>query len=396
MLHCRCCAPVGRVGMTTTVSTCGKCESEVQPDDNFCQECGTALSVPGAADEAVEPVKQAVLTCLNCGAQHERQTRVCGTCGCLMSQMGVYTTAVKTLPQAPLRGIPPRSPRWNVSAGAGSRPVQAGRSQLQSPLLQRVTQAPVNPPASAQPGRAGWERIAAAAAVVLLTGAAGLWRLLSGKQVDVSIPPQAAALKEQSKPVAEQSPGKAGDRTGTSQVVPADRDPGAAAAAVAAEEQAVTKKLAATDNPAVTANRPVTPTTPSAAMPSDAGASRSLADRPEQTPRAAGEAPGERQTATSEPGRTDEIRTEAPAASGGHPAWLTPGTDAASAQAGGSGIESGAAPERTVKFNDADVAKYNRLLAGYFSAARLSGPDSAAGREPPTFKEWIQQGKPNF
>ncbi|HEY9870185.1 MAG TPA: hypothetical protein V6D08_13545, partial [Candidatus Obscuribacterales bacterium] len=55
-------------------------------------------------------------------------------------------------------------------------------------------------------------------------------------------------------------------------------------------------------------------------------------------------------------------------------------------------------------YTDEDVARYHSLLAEYFSAQR-SGAHAAArdgaeagssGKEPPTFKEWLEAGRPEF
>ncbi len=82
--------------MATGKRTCSNCRSEVVPDDNFCQECGLLLqTVP-------ETAVQAILTCLNCGCQHEEDSKICTSCGSLMSDVGVYTTAVRAAPQAEL------------------------------------------------------------------------------------------------------------------------------------------------------------------------------------------------------------------------------------------------------------------------------------------------------
>ncbi len=43
-----------------------------------------------------------------------------------------------------------------------------------------------------------------------------------------------------------------------------------------------------------------------------------------------------------------------------------------------------------------DVARYNELLAGYFSQDRHPHNGSAVAQDPPSFKEWIGSGKPDF
>jgi hypothetical protein len=44
-------------------------------------------------------------------------------------------------------------------------------------------------------------------------------------------------------------------------------------------------------------------------------------------------------------------------------------------------------------FSHNDVARYNALLAGYFSA---SGGSDGELREPLSFREWVEKGKPKF
>jgi hypothetical protein len=49
----------------------------------------------------------------------------------------------------------------------------------------------------------------------------------------------------------------------------------------------------------------------------------------------------------------------------------------------------------TTKFEANDIAKYNELLAGYFS--HVHQPQKATNAlEPPSFKEWMDSGKPDF
>jgi hypothetical protein len=55
-------------------------------------------------------------------------------------------------------------------------------------------------------------------------------------------------------------------------------------------------------------------------------------------------------------------------------------------------------------YTDTDVARFNELLADYFSEERLATRRTikdglgveAKNQEPPSFKEWINQGKPDF
>jgi hypothetical protein len=47
----------------------------------------------------------------------------------------------------------------------------------------------------------------------------------------------------------------------------------------------------------------------------------------------------------------------------------------------------------TPKFSESEISRYNRQLAAYF-AKQNAGSD--AGAEPPSFKEWLRQGKPTF
>jgi hypothetical protein len=55
-----------------------------------------------------------------------------------------------------------------------------------------------------------------------------------------------------------------------------------------------------------------------------------------------------------------------------------------------------------VKYSDADVAQYNKLLAEYFIASQTTSDParqqsgSAESKSPPSLKEWLEQGRPAF
>ncbi|MGH9548223.1 MAG: hypothetical protein ACRD3W_02565 [Terriglobales bacterium] len=53
------------------------------------------------------------------------------------------------------------------------------------------------------------------------------------------------------------------------------------------------------------------------------------------------------------------------------------------------------AARKETAFAQKDLARYNELLAGYFSRGMTRKP-AAKTIEPPTFKEWVGQGKPSF
>jgi hypothetical protein len=46
------------------------------------------------------------------------------------------------------------------------------------------------------------------------------------------------------------------------------------------------------------------------------------------------------------------------------------------------------------KFSESEISRYNKLLARYF--IEHSKPGAEAGSEPPSFKEWLKQGKKAF
>ena len=68
-----------------------------------------------------------------------------------------------------------------------------------------------------------------------------------------------------------------------------------------------------------------------------------------------------------------------------------------------SSTESGASTKSVRKYSDSEVAHYNKLLAEFFSSshpasdrveARKTG--GAEALDPPSLKEWLDKGKPNF
>lgn len=70
-----------------------------------------------------------------------------------------------------------------------------------------------------------------------------------------------------------------------------------------------------------------------------------------------------------------------------------------SGETGSAGAEGTAAPETAPaeapipKFSESEVSKYNHMLGSYFSKHQ---GQHETGTEPPSFKEWIRQGKPAF
>ena len=48
------------------------------------------------------------------------------------------------------------------------------------------------------------------------------------------------------------------------------------------------------------------------------------------------------------------------------------------------------------KFSESEISRYNRLLARYFVTHNGKAADDTAASEPPSFKEWLKQGKKAF
>lgn len=118
---------------------CPVCGAETDPGDSFCQDCGYKLEVRARTDPESRP-PAAFWTCLNCGRQQEPGAQLCSHCGSTMADVGVFTTSRA-------RAIKPGS----ASSGTGeelplvSQPTPdveaaAQRKVFSSPILERSIQ----------------------------------------------------------------------------------------------------------------------------------------------------------------------------------------------------------------------------------------------------------------
>ena len=134
--------------MVTGLTTCGRCRVPVEPDDDFCQECGFHLAASRKPKLQPPAALKAVLTCLNCGAQHEDSTQFCESCGSRMSDMGVYTTTVRAVRLDP-SGEHHSSAAVRLAAsmrppsGAANRPADAINWQPPGPNIHPAVEARV-------------------------------------------------------------------------------------------------------------------------------------------------------------------------------------------------------------------------------------------------------------
>lgn len=76
--------------------TCTQCRAQVSAEDSYCQECGLELANTVPLLAGFKPA-QRLLSCLGCGAQYEKAMSFCGSCGSSMKESGVYTSASRFL-----------------------------------------------------------------------------------------------------------------------------------------------------------------------------------------------------------------------------------------------------------------------------------------------------------
>lgn len=403
--------------MSAGARVCPQCRVLAGPDDNFCQDCGSALPAGQATATpnqekkrhlACEPV--AVLTCLNCGAQHEQSTPRCRSCLSLMSDMGVYTTTVRAVSLSP-QGAPPAvgqrtGTRASASSAGAPKPAPVRRHTLGSPILRRGQ----SRPSSGQTGVGRRREISrplvdlATGLVVLAFGAAFMWRLI---ELDNPRPGPSGAGK-----LAEVKSAVAGNRL--------DEAINTLEAISLVHAGRLTQEERLLLNATLYAR--------AQSLADRKCYNLALADLLRITP------PFERQAEVTdrvrqyyEFVRQDMVRTikrNVPGASAsravdaaasrpfartpesGDPAGKEkPSSERAVSLASKSvDASAGTAVKSAPNYTDEDVALYHSLLAQYFSPQRSGGQAAAragdeAGsnqREPPTFKEWLEAGRPQF
>lgn len=141
------------------------------------------------------------------------------------------------------------------------------------------------------------------------------------------------------------------------------------------------------------------PDSPSDSSGSQSSGQQSSSLQSHDSPSSALQSPAQRSPASQSSSLTPPAtQSSLPITNANHPAEA-----AATARNGGA---SGAGARTKWHYCDADVARYNKLLADYFSSARPAArraglTDEEHGtetvnREPPSLKEWLDQGKPNF
>lgn len=399
--------------MSAGARVCPQCRVPAGTEDNFCQDCGSTL--PGAAparekerNQACEPV--AVLTCLNCGAQHEESTPRCRSCLSLMSDMGVYTTTVRAV-RLSLPGVRPEvrqraGTRATSSSPGAPQPAPVRRHTLESPILRRGHAQP-------SPGRTGTARRSiisrllidlSTGLVVLAFGAVFIWRLI---ELDNPRPRPSGAGK-----LAEVRSAVAGNRL--------DEAINALEAISLAHTGGLAKEEKALLNEALYARAQsladrkyynlaladllrITPPFEREAEVTDKVRQYYEFVRKDmvQTGRRkatsgstgkAGDAAASRQ-GTQTPESGDPTRAEKPSSEG-----------AVSLASSSADASAGTAVKPAPSYTDEDVVRYHSLLAEYFSAQRAGAPGAAResdeaglrGKEPPTFKEWLGAGRPEF
>lgn len=80
--------------MNAGSKACPDCEALVLPDDSFCQECGRQLAAV-SHPQVTTASMHALPTCLNCGAKQKQQSKLCFNCHMSMDRVKVYTIGSK-------------------------------------------------------------------------------------------------------------------------------------------------------------------------------------------------------------------------------------------------------------------------------------------------------------
>jgi len=417
--------------MAAEASTCPNCLAETLPDDQFCQDCGAVLTssrrservgldVQGTAtgeDQAREKTRaptaeakaRALLTCLNCGCRHDKPMRFCGSCGSSLSDMGVYTTHIQD-EKVSVR------PAGGEAAGLSQRPgpdsvsadgpaVRRERSHLlDSPLFQRSVNPAdfrgsiyYEPPAISRPfvdlsigvlllaffGMLIWWLIdlekghspfSVKEALVQAKAAVGANHFDQGIHILETISLEKGGKLDQEERAA------LDDALYMRALAYADKGNYRLALAdllrISPDFMQYDRARKKVRDYSQLAQSQVDKPAPSKPDPVKQGA------KPQKR-------------ASSQ--RSLEDDSLGPAADSSQAA----GGESAAVESGGS---SGAASKRRWNYTDDDVARYNKLLADYFSVSRLSTRRhikedlgvAAENREPPAFKEWLDRGKPDF
>lgn len=406
---------------------CNRCNSEILSDDNFCQDCGSPVRESNPPPPGLELAPEAALTCLNCGAQPESTCLHCDSCGSLMSDMGVYTTTVKTVSRI----------GSDVPAEDGERLPTARPPLLESPLLRRSFRPEsvetVNP-YKEQPLSQTIVDLSPGLLVLAFFALTVLWLMDNDRlrstdgtmaqaqsaaatnQIDQAInlldrlsAAKSGNLKDDERNLLNDSLLKRSavfETNGSIRLAMADLlriTPDFASYAQARqklqeygqrEPQLVSAKQS---EPAALEKKSVQPVLPAAAAieASPPAVARQTAYRDRSI-----EEVRESKSITQSERAADEddrpaVSDAGPVTNADHPAEAVQSRQAAPAPA--------SSAKTKVKFSDADVAQYNKLLADYFSRSQSTSHQAAShstgggeSKEPPSLKEWLERGRPAF
>lgn len=424
------------ISISSTLQYCPDCSSPVLQEDNFCQECGALLKVVGTKEaesqpeELIEETREApgvvihpevelelpaaavlpevvaesesvmqaeaelaeldppvekqrvpvVLTCLNCDARHDLPMKFCGSCGSPMDEIGVYTTprlAAIDLPQI--------------------NPFAVNGVRLESPILQRSSnpddfRGPLSytPPSPFKPGR----DIAILLMLVTVVGVS-VWYVLMHERANAPFSVKEALVQARTSIANERLDDavrimdkvtilKGGELTKSEQEV-LDQALFLRAAKTAEEkpEAAVSDWLRISKNYVHYGDvkKRLEKIAPNLVASEKTRAVPPPPSEPVAIPRSK---PERRVVPLVEP----EVKPDEPVV-----------TTKSEKTKDGTLIT-----KSRWTYTDDDVAKYDKLLADYFSVERMSTRREIKDglgvpvekSEPPSFKEWLDQGRPNF
>lgn len=408
--------------MESGICACSTCAAEVHLGDNFCQECGAAIKAVDLLSREASANAQVVLTCLNCGCQYDGDSHYCSRCGSLLADVGVYTTAAQGPVPPPARTMSLGSPllKRGLPLERQSAPVAARFSPVIVELsvaalllaffalvvlwyqdLDRIKtditgktvyEKARQAMAASQPA----EAVGYLDKLVALKGGlnSGERNLLNEAlfcqgqkqagegQLNLAIASllrvspeyknyaKARALGQIYAERAQAESAKRASRAGSKPDSQSESPESAAGAGNEAGYAVATGRQAGTAG-AANANKAM---------------AKGSTVSPSKDKLHEGRQIAVRQKAAPAHGRGANLDEQLNANS-----WLNAAQN--QPRAAGAGGAGGGEPQ--VKYTDGDIVRYNKLLADFFGApAGQSG--SGAGQTPPSLKEWLEQGRPNF
>ncbi len=408
------------------IGICNRCNSEILSDDNFCQDCGSPLRESNPPPPSLDLAPEAALTCLNCGAQPESTSVHCDSCGSLMSDMGVYTTTVKTISK--IGSDAPADSGEQLPSSSARLPL------LESPLLRRSFRPETVDAYKEQPLSRTIVDLSPGLLVLAFFALTVLWlmdndrlRSTDGTMAQAQSAAATNHIDQAINLLDRLSAAKSGnlksdernllnvsllkrsavfEGNGNIRLAMADLlriTPDFASYAQARQKlqeygQRETQLVFEQENePALLEKKCVQPVR-SADTSNDASppaVARQVACRDQSIEERKQSRPIAQSERSADADDRPDVGDAGPVTNADHPAEAVQSGHAAPVPAN--------AGKTKVRFSDADVAQYNKLLADYFSSS-LSNSHQAAGhstsggesKEPPSLKEWLERGRPAF